>query len=179
METNTNIQKEQMLKTLLQEFKTSNNLDKIITYFGDVTSKTVIIGESPTPSHYVSNSNKAFCFDIEDFDHTGRSGEVLLKVLKDLNIDKNTLLFNNLFKIPYQDVNNTNHSLHIELFNKELEIIDPDTIIILGNIAWNHFPFTNFEKKNIIRIFHPAYILRHNYKYYDDYLYKWRKALCK
>ena len=61
--------------------------ERIIKYFGNPNSRVFILGESPVFNHLKSESNSIFALDDETFNQKGHSGEVILKVFKDLELN--------------------------------------------------------------------------------------------
>lgn len=164
------------LNELFELFIDNSKYRKLITYYGNVNSEIVILAESPKLNHYNSESNSIFCFDLKDFNQKGRSGEVILKVFKDLKLDYNNYYFDNIYKIPIENLKNSQEKkLHIDLLKKELEIISPDLIICLGNTTYDAIKNENISYK-IIKLKHPASLQYNSMRDYPEYLNDWRKA---
>jgi hypothetical protein len=173
------ITKEIALQEILNNFKYAHKYLKIIQYFGNANSNICVFAESPVLQHLSSTSNSIFCFDDINFNQTHKSGEVILKILHDLNINKEDIFFDNIYKMPIEQLTNIEKEYHHKLMIKELEILKPKIIICLGNICYSVMSelLKDTSEIQIYKIYHPAYILRNNWKNYNEYLESWRKIL--
>ncbi|MEK6884209.1 MAG: uracil-DNA glycosylase family protein [Nanoarchaeota archaeon] len=169
-------EKEKILIKMMNDFMINNQYSKIIRYYGNVNSKIFILGEAPVSVHLNSTSKCVFAFDDESYDKKGRSGEVILKVFSDLNVKISDYFFDNAFKIPTEDLTEDEIQVHIDLLIKEINIVSPNKIICLGNDVFNIVKDLNLDY-NIVKLQHPAYIIRNNYTNYAEYLEAWRKEL--
>lgn len=155
--------------------KTLSDYNKIISYYGNVNSHTIILGLAPMRDHlYNSQSYRCFKFDI-DLNQTTKSGGVLIKVFKELNLNLKDYFFDNLYKIPVEMVEDK--TIFHNLLEKEIDLLNPSKIICLGSdvyaIVKNLDIGVNIEIK---KIFHPSYILRGGVSF-SDYLNKFKKFL--
>lgn len=169
------------LDALLEDFKKKNNYSKVIKYYGNTNSKIVILAESPTEKHLKETlSESIFCFDLKDFDQTRKSGEVVLKIFKDLGLNYNDYFFDNIFKLPIINLTDEEKNNHLELMKKELELLKPTLILTLGYVTRSYLYDLMVKYRlnyNVINIYHPSFILRSNYNNYDNYLKMWEVAL--
>ena len=170
--------KKSLLNNLFQEFSNTNMISKLVTYFGNLKSKVLILGIAPALDHYRSNSKSVFCFDINNFEHTNKSGSVILKIFKDLKLNKDNYLFENIFKAPWENMDCITQTKHLDLLKKEIQIINPLRIICLGNVVYSNIISLGLSNAiTISKLLHPAFILRKNWSNYESYLEQWRVLL--
>lgn len=120
---------------------------------GNFNSNIMFVGErpgfQPTKTGIVFEGN--------------RSGNLFLKVLSELNLTFNHVYITNIVKCQCED-NKTpdfNDIINcIKYLKKEISIIKPKLIVCVGFIAYNHL---DNLYNNMVRIYHPSYILRVNY----------------
>lgn len=169
--------KEKTIMKLVNKFKEENNYNKIIRYYGNPNSEIIILGLCPVDSHVNSDSNSVFALDLKDFNQERKSGGVILKVFSDLKLNIDKYFFNNIFKLPSENLSELEIETHIKLLIKEINTIDPNLIICLGTDCYNYIIKIFGTNYNVIKLYHPAYIVRKNYTNYDNYLKKWRSVL--
>ena len=147
--------KEEQLKEL---FSNLDMYSKIIVGFGNINSKIMFLGIAPMQSHMDSSSKSCFKFD-EDVEVNAKSGAVLIKVFKKLNLKIEDYFWDNIFKIPIEKV--TNRQLFCDIMGREIDILKPDMIITLGNECYNIVKSLDINV-NIIckKIIHPGFLLR-------------------
>lgn len=162
------------LAELFTKFKQHNNISRLITKYGSIDSKIVFLAESPMAMHYAS-SGSIFCLDLEDYNQAGKSGEVILKIFKDLKLDINDYYFDNVFKVPIESVAAGEYSTHLDLLVQELNVIEPKVIVCLGNTAFELVSKLNLDYA-VIKLYHPAYILRSGWTKYNSYLNSWKEV---
>lgn len=161
-------------------FSNLSMYDKKVLSFGNENSKIIFLAESPMKDHcYNSNSDTIFKFDLNHkklkeklFEY--KSGDILIKVFKELNKKIEDFYWTNAYKIPIEDVKNLR--LFSDILEKEIEIIDPDMIICLGYNAEAALKKLDINVNiEIKKIWHPAYISRNGFTNYNEYLEQWRK----
>jgi hypothetical protein len=148
---------------------------KTITHYGNIKSPTLILGLAPMKKHLLNSpSSRCFKFDI-DLNQESKSGGVLIKVFKELNLDIRDFFFDNVYKVPLEMVENK--ELFHNLLEKEIDLLNPNKIICLGNDVYNIVKSldvgVNIEIK---KIWHPAFVLRGGVSF-NNYLNKFRTLL--
>ena len=151
--------------------------NKLITFFGNVESKVMIIGLAPVQSHIDSDSKSCFKFDI-DLNQDNKSGGVLIKIFKEFNLKITDFFWNNVYKIPIESITEyTEYTIFHEILEKEISLINPTKIICLGSDSFKVVKNLNIGVNiNIIKVFHPAYLLR-NAITFDEMLINYKFAL--
>ena len=168
--------KEELLRDLY--CKRLSNYSKIITYFGNVNSKIMILGLAPVQEHLDSDSKSAFKFDLSLQQET-KSGSIIIKVFKELDLDIKDYFWNNCYKIPIEIAAKTQEQKIIfqKLLEDEIEIIEPDTIICLGTVSFDFVKSLDIDVNiNIKYIMHPAYVLRGGITI-SNYVNYWKNAM--
>lgn len=143
------------------------------TVFGDGNpqAKIVLIGEAPGADE--DRIGKPF---------VGRSGHLLDKMMAAIGLDRNTYYITNI--LPWRPPGNrTPTSAEIAVclpfLKKQLDLIDPDYILLLGGSAanalfdnqepisklrgkWLEYSKSNGKTAQVVATFHPAYLLRNS-----------------
>lgn len=134
--------------------------ERFVPAVGPEDAEVMIIGEAPGAN------------EVEEGEpFVGRAGEKMNDVLNDINVDRGDIYITNLVKIRPPD-NRDPKSDEIEawapLLEKEIEAVDPDVILTLGNFASRHMLDTSKgiskihgriftrEGQKIMPIYHPA-----------------------
>lgn len=168
--------KSEMLESLYK--KRLSNYSKIITYFGNFDSKVMILGLAPVQAHVESDSHSAFKFDVS-LSQDSRSGSVLIKVFRELDLNINNFFWNNCYKVPVEIATKTQEQKIIfqKILEDEIEIIEPDTIICLGTDCFDIVKSLNIDVNiNIKYIMHPAFVLRGGISF-ENYVNYWENAM--
>lgn len=140
-----------------------------IESFGDPKAKIMILGLCPSLSHR-SDSKVVFSLDIEKWPRMFGSGGIIREVLKDLGKDFKDYYWTNLVKCAHsRDPSKATISNCSYFLNKEIEKVNPSKIIALGNVAYDIVKLMNLSGIEVIKLYHPAYVLR-NPSYYLKYL---------
>lgn len=130
--------------------------------YGNSSSKILFVADEPSRTEDELNSF-----------YVGNSGEMLEKMIENvLNIKKEEVYLTNLIKCYSQNrANRTNFDSCNDYFSKELEIVNPELVVILGETAHNYLQknsdflqdrgkFLNFGKYQSISIYSPSFLLR-------------------
>ncbi len=130
--------------------------------YGNRDSKIMFVIDEPSKSEDELNSF-----------YVGKSGEMLEKMIENvLNLKKEEVYLTNLLKCHSQNrANRLNFDTCKDYFMKELEIVNPELIVILGETAHNYLlknsdffqdrgKFLNFEKYQTISTYSPSFLLR-------------------
>ena len=162
------------LETLKNKIKTIQNCDlkknasKIVFADGNIQSPIMIVGEGPGQKE--DELGKPF---------VGEAGNLLNKMLKAINIERNKIYITNV--VNYRPPNNRKPELaeinrYSEFLKEHISIIDPKILILMGSTAmesilgsnkkiskergkWKEVIIKQQNYKTIIT-FHPAYLLR-------------------
>lgn len=136
---------------------------------GNPNAKLMLIGEAPGPQE--NEQGKPF---------VGRSGQLLNKILATVNFDTDNDVFisNSVFRMPPGDAGKTFRKPtndEIEYYKPYLleivRLIDPLVILLVGNVATQSIlgktgitklrgQWFDWNGRNCMPIFHPAYLLR-------------------
>ncbi len=163
----------------------SESRNKVVFGKGDKKSKIFIIGEAPGKDE-----------DLNGEPFIGRAGRLLTEILLSLKLERSDVYITNTIKCrPPQNRNpNTDEITSCSHFlDKEISIIKPEVIILLGKVAAEtildtsksmtelrgkiHF-YKNTRIPTLV-FYHPAYLLRSPYekrKVWDDILFMKREV---
>ena len=131
---------------------------------GNENAKIMLIGEAPGAEE-----------DLTGIPFTGQSGKLLDLMLKSIGLDRNELYITNI--IPWRPPGNRAPNLveiktMLPFIRRQIELISPKLIILIGSIATNSIlqkdqgitkirgKWFNLETMEVIPIFHPSYLLR-------------------
>lgn len=136
---------------------------------GNPESKIMIVGEAPGADE-----------DRVGLPFVGRSGLLLDKMLKTINIDRTKCYITNI--LPWRPPGNRTPTdgeiaVCLPFLKRQIDLINPDVIIALGGSAanalleiqepisklrgrWLEYKKSDGEKVPVIASFHPAYLLR-------------------
>ncbi len=162
--------KEEELGKLKEEYKDCckcselcKNRNNIVFGIGKANSKIMIIGEAP--------GNKE---DIENIPFVGKSGQVLNSLLNEAGISRDEVYITNtiLCRPPNnRDPNKEELEMCRKRLDKQIEIINPNVIITLGNFSTKYILGTNkgitqlkgkiydINNRKVVPMFHPAVLL--------------------
>ena len=152
----------------IEDCDLKKNASKIVFADGNIDSPIMIVGEGPGQKE--DESGKPF---------VGDAGNLLNKMLKAINIERNKIYITNVvnFRPPNNRKPEPNEINRYSGFLKEhISIIDPKILILMGNTAmeallggnkkiskergqWKEVIIKNKNYKTIVT-FHPAYLLR-------------------
>jgi uracil-DNA glycosylase family 4 len=134
--------------------------ERFVPAVGPEDADVMLVGEAPGANEVE-----------EEEPFVGRAGEKMNEVLKDIGVERSELYITNLVKIRPPD-NRDPKKEEIEawapLLEKEIEKVDPDIILTLGNFASKqmldtskgitqiHGRIFSREGRKIMPIFHPA-----------------------
>lgn len=134
--------------------------DRFVPATGPEDAEVMFIGEAPGANEVEQG---------EPF--VGRAGEKMDKLLKDVGVDRDEIYITNLVKIRPPD-NRDPKSEEIEvwkpLLEKEIEEVDPEKIVPLGNFATKEMLDTSKgitslhgkkfyrDEREVVPLFHPA-----------------------
>ena len=151
-----------------------SNYSKIISEFGNLDSKILILGISPVESHYNSESNSCFAFDIST-SQTEKSGGVLCKTFDRLGIKIDEVLWDNLYKTPESLLDESSKMIARRYMENFISIINPVIIICLGNDCETIVRKLRINENVIIRkVLHPGAVLR-NFYTLQEYYVNWAR----
>lgn len=136
---------------------------------GNSESKIMIVGEAPGADE-----------DRVGLPFVGRSGILLDKMLKTINMDRTKCYITNV--LPWRPPGNRTPTdgeiaVCLPFLKRQIDLINPDVIVVLGGSAanalleiqepisklrgrWLEYKKSNGEKVPVIASFHPAYLLR-------------------
>lgn len=136
---------------------------------GNPASKIMLVGEAPGADE-----------DRIGLPFVGRSGQLLDKMLKAINIDRTKCYITNV--LPWRPPGNRTPTdgeiaVCLPFLKRQIDLISPDVIMVLGGSAanalleteepisrlrgkWLDFKKSNGETVPVIASFHPAYLLR-------------------
>ena len=141
------------------------------TVFGDgnPNAKIMLIGEAPGADE--DRIGKPF---------VGRCGKLLDKMLEAINIDRSSCYITNI--LPWRPPGNRTPTddelaLCLPFLKRQIELINPDYILLLGGIAlkslmetsdsisrsrgkWLEYQISQDKKAFVLATFHPSYLLR-------------------
>ena len=157
--------------------KTAKNL---VLFDGNIKSKLMIIGEAPGKEE-----------DLIGEPFIGRAGKLLTEILFSINLSRNDVYITNTVKCrPPENRNpsSTEISSCAHFLDKQISLISPKVIILLGKIAAERILNTSepmaklrsnihyYKETNIptLVFYHPAYLLRspsEKKKVWDDILF--------
>ena len=136
------------------------NEERFVPAFGPEDAKVMMIGEAPGAN------------EVEEGEpFVGRAGERMNDILSDIDVDRSEIYITNLVKIRPPD-NRDPKSDEIEawapLLEQEIEEVQPDVIVTLGNFASKYMLDTSKgiskihgrvftrEGQKIMPVYHPA-----------------------
>lgn len=149
------------------------NNGKLVWGRGNPNADIFFIGEAPGKDE--SESGLPF---------TGRSGKLLSKLLKEIEIIENEVYISNIVKHrppdnrnPFYDEITACQSYIIE----EIRTVNPKLIITLGKISGNWFAryksyeiYKYYAEKRWLPLYHPSYLLRRRSE-----IVRWKESLKK
>jgi len=159
--------KEQKLKYVFDAIEKAYPKKKLVFKDGSPDAKIMIIGEAPGKDEEVQG--KPF---------VGRAGKLLTATLETLGWKRSDFYISNIVKYRPQDLDGgtlTPTDKEIEKFRpaikKEIEVVNPKVIVILGRIAMagmeipgtmadNHGKVLEMDGRKVLVTYHPAAILR-------------------
>jgi len=134
--------------------------ERFVPAVGPEDAKVMMIGEAPGAN------------EVEEGEpFVGRAGEKMNDVLKDIGVERDEIYITNLVKIrppENRDPKKDEIEAWAPLLEKEIENVEPDIILTLGNFASRHMLDTSKgiskihgriftrEGQKIMPIFHPA-----------------------
>ncbi len=140
------------------------------------TRKNIVIGEGPVPSKImIIGEAPGYYEDIEGKPFVGNAGQLLTKMLKAINIQRDTVYITNIIKChPPQNRNPLPSEIEncFPFLEQQMEIINPQIILTLGNFAIQALLNTPdgitrlrgkiyyFKNIPVIPTYHPAALLR-------------------
>lgn len=162
------------LRTMVENFEgCSLKLTASKTVFGDgnPNSKIMLIGEAPGADE-----------DRIGLPFVGRSGKLLDKMLKTIGLDRQKCYITNI--LPWRPPGNRTPteaevSVCFPFLKKQIDLIEPDVMILLGGSAanallqtgepisklrgkWLEYKNNNGKVIDVLATFHPAYLLRNS-----------------
>lgn len=134
--------------------------ERFVPAVGPEDADVMFVGEAPGAN------------EVEEGEpFVGRAGEKMDKILKDIGVERGEIYITNLVKIRPPD-NRDPKSDEIEAWNpllrKEIENVDPDKIVPLGNFASKELADTSkgitsihgkkfhYDDREVVPVFHPA-----------------------
>ena len=134
--------------------------ERFVPAVGDTDAEVMVVGEAPGANEVEQG---------EPF--VGRAGEKMNEVLRDIGVERDQLYITNLVKIrppDNRDPKKNEIRAWAPLLEKEIEDVDPDIILTLGNFASRemldtrkgitqiHGRIFTREGRKIMPIYHPA-----------------------
>src|SRR3989338_4519796 len=162
--------KEELIKSNCSKCELSKSRTHIVVDRGNPNAKVVIIGEGPGENE--DKQAKAF---------VGRAGQLLDKLMKEVGFDANeeSLIINVVKCRPPENRQPSQKEADtcLPYLKKQLEIVKPEIIILLGATALKHiihdkkyfamgseagkfFRHADYPGVEFMVLYHPAYILR-------------------
>ncbi|MBC5793036.1 MAG: uracil-DNA glycosylase [Nanohaloarchaea archaeon] len=136
------------------------NEERFVPAVGPEDAKVVLVGEAPGAN------------EVEEGEpFVGRAGERMNEILHDIGVERSDLYITNLVKIrppENRDPKSDEIKAWAPLLEKELEKVDPDVVLTLGNFASKQMLDTSkgitsihgkmFQRngRKIMPVFHPA-----------------------
>lgn len=176
------------LEVLLKELKDCCKCEKM------VKSRTQVMGENNYPCMWAGNEDAKYMFvgiapgrldkkfktsSEEDAAFKYGSGEILVQLFKDYSISQKDVFITNCVKcnMPFDGMLlEKDIEMCVTLFLKhEIEIVNPQKIIVLGKLAQNIFK-KYFPKTLCFLMPHPAKVFR-GYMQYKDYKILFEKII--
>jgi DNA polymerase len=159
--------KNQRLTHIFNDIKKVYPGKRLVFSDGSPDSKIMLIGEAPGKDE-----------EIQGKPFVGRAGRLLMKTLGAFGLNRKEFYISNIVKYRPQD--KLGHTLtptpeEIEKFRpaieKEIEIVEPKLIVVLGRIAMtglgiegtmsaNHGKVLEKNGRKVLIVYHPAAILR-------------------
>lgn len=140
------------------------------------TRKNIVIGEGPVPSKVmIIGEAPGYYEDIEGKPFVGNAGQLLTKMLKAINIKRDTVYITNIIKChPPQNRNPLPSEIEncFPFLEQQIELIKPQAILTLGNFAIQTILNTQegitrlrgkiyyYRHIPVIPTYHPAALLR-------------------
>ncbi len=162
----------------------SESRNKVVFGKGDKKSKIFIIGEAPGKDE-----------DLNGEPFIGRAGKLLTEILQSIQLQRSDVYITNTIKCRPPENRNPNSdeiSSCSHFLDKEIELISPKVIILLGRVAAETILNTTKSMSELrgkihyykdtkiptLVFYHPAYLLRSPYKkreVWEDILYMKRE----
>jgi len=162
----------------------SKSRNKVVFGKGDKKSKIFIIGEAPGKDE-----------DLNGEPFIGRAGKLLTEILLSIKLERSDVYITNTIKCrPPQNRNPNNDEIEScsHFLDKEINLISPEVIILLGKVAAHtvlrsaksmaelrgKIHYYKDTKIPTLVFYHPAYLLRSPYekrKVWDDILFMKRE----
>ena len=163
-------------RELVDELKTLyfSNFSKIISDFGSLDSKILILGISPVKTHYDSFSKSCFSFDT-NLKQTVKSGGVLCKTFDRLGINIDSVLWDNVYKVPEEMLTEESKDAAIKYITEFIKIINPKIIVCLGNDCMTIINRLTIDSKILIKkVLHPGACVRGFYTINESF-HNWKR----
>jgi len=171
--------------TNCQQCILSKSRNKVVFGKGDKKSKIFIIGEAPGKDE-----------DLNGEPFIGRAGKLLTEILLSIQLQRSDVYITNTIKCRPPENRNPNSneiSSCSHFLDKEIELISPKVIILLGKVAAETILNTSKSMTELrgkvhyykdtkiptLVFYHPAYLLRSPYekrKVWDDILFMKREV---
>ena len=154
--------------TEISDCSLKKNATKIVFSDGNPLSKIMIIGEAPGANE-----------DKEGLPFVGRAGQLLDKMLKSINLDRENVYITNVVNYrPPENRKPTDEEIarYLPFLKQHIHIVKPEILLLLGSTALNAILGNEaviskargqwYEKKieklniSVIASFHPAFLMR-------------------
>jgi DNA polymerase len=138
---------------------------RIVFGSGNPNAQIVFLGEAPGKDE-----------DESGMPFVGRAGKLLTKMIESIGLMRDEVYICNVVKCRPEDNRNPipgESSICMEFLHKQLEIINPHIIVVMGKVAAAALTLKNLNMqeyrelnpriighRNVIYTYHPAYLLR-------------------
>lgn len=157
---------EEMKKLLAgcKRCRLSEGRRQVVFGVGDPHARLLIIGEAPGADE-----------DRQGEPFVGRAGQLLTLMIKALGLQRNQVYIANIVKCrppENRDPEGDEAACCMPFLKRQIELVNPEVIVLVGRIAarfllGNTAPIStyrgrwlNWQGRNVIATFHPAYLLR-------------------
>lgn len=159
--------KEEKIEYLREVVRKAYPLKKLVFQDGSPDSKIMVIGEAPGKDE-----------EAQGLPFIGRAGKLFNATIEVLGWKRSDFFISNIVKYRPQDESGstlTPTDAEITTFRplieKEIDVVDPRGIVVLGRVAMtglgitgtmaqNHGKIIDFQNRRVLVVYHPAAILR-------------------
>lgn len=168
------INKQQSLDKIVEEMgactrcKLHRTRKNIVFGEGNPDAKLMFVGEAPGADE-----------DVQGQPFVGRAGQLLTRIIEAIDLKRSEVYIGNIIKCRPPSNRNPEEDevcACIPFLRKQIEVIDPDIICTLGNIATQSLletsmgitklrgKFHDLDGRKVMPTYHPSYLLRNQAK---------------
>jgi len=141
--------------------RTCSDLGELSLPDGCLYPKYVFIGEAPSKSRLPPEQN--VYYNTLTRIYTQGKNCLLFRILSHI-VFGNENWYTNIFKFPVfpeEKINDVRLDFSLELLEKEINLLNPEVIICLGNFVYEKIVYSDmFKNYQIKKIYHPSYVMR-------------------